>query len=122
VFQNATINVSTTAASGTITLNGTTNLGTLTINGVNNKAGTFSVVPPTATTVSGGTNPRNFGSKTPTLNYSSGFPGLDLNILTLLTSNLGSVLGPILQASGATVGGAQVADTWAKCDAVKLVQ
>jgi hypothetical protein len=39
-----------------------------------------------------------------------------------LNSNLGSVLGPILQDAGASVGGAQVADTWAKCDAVKIVQ
>lgn len=123
VFQNATINVSTTAATGTVTLNGTA-LDTLTINGVNNKAGTFSTVPPNASTVSAKTNPRSFGSTTPSLSWGTGLSGLglDLNILTLLNSTLGSVLGPILQVSGASVGGAQVADTWARCDAVEIVQ
>ena len=122
-FQNATINVSTTVASASVTLNGNA-LTTLTINGVNNKAGTFSTVPPTASTVSAHTNPRNFGSTTPTLVWGTSLLGLglDTNILTLLNSNLQSVLGPVLQAAGASVGGAQVADTWAKCDAVEIVQ
>jgi uncharacterized membrane protein len=123
VFQNATINVSTTAASASVTLNGTS-LTTLTVNGVNNKAGTFSTVPPTASSVSAATNPRNFGSTTPTLSWGTSLLGLglDTNVLTLLNSNLQSVLGPILQAAGASVGGAQVADTWARCDAVEIVQ
>jgi uncharacterized membrane protein len=122
-FQNSTINVSTTVASGSVTLNGN-NLTTLTINGVNNKAGTFSTIPPTASTVSAHTNPRNFGSTTPTLSWGTSLLGLglDANVLTLLNSNLQSVLGPVLQAAGASVGGAQVADTWAKCDAVAIVQ
>lgn len=123
VFQNATINVSTTVASASVTLNGSS-LTTLTVNGVNNKAGTFSSVPPTASSVSAGTNPRNFGSTTPTLVWGTSLLGLnlDLNVLTLLNSSLQSVLGPILQAAGASVGGAQVADTWAKCDVIKIVQ
>jgi uncharacterized membrane protein len=123
VFQNATINVSTTVASASVTLNGNS-LTTLTINGVNNKAGTFSTVPPTASSVSAATNPRNFGSTTPTLTWGTSLLGLglDTNVLALLNSNLQSVLGPILQAAGASVGGAQVADTWARCDAVEIVQ
>ena len=123
VFQNATINVATTAATGTVTENGTS-LGTLTINGVSpQQTGTFSTVPPTTSSVSLGTNPRKFGSTTPTLNYSSslGTLGLDTNLLNLLTVNLPSVLGPVLQVTGASVGGAQVTDTKVKCGVVSLV-
>jgi uncharacterized membrane protein len=122
VFQNATINVTTTAASGTVTQNGVS-IGTLTVNGVSNKAGTFSTVPPTTAseTSSPPTNPRNFGTTTPSLNYSSSLSALDLNVQTLLTANLPPVLGKILQVAGAQVGGAQVTDTKAICDHVVIV-
>ena len=43
-------------------------------------------------------------------------------VFTLLTSTLAGVLGPILQASGVTVGGAEVAYLSTDCDAVSLVQ
>ena len=51
VFQNAKINVSTTTATGAVTLAGL-NIATLTISGVSNKAGSFSTVPPTSSSVS----------------------------------------------------------------------
>jgi hypothetical protein len=95
----------------------------LTVNGVSNKAGTFSTVPPTTAseTSSPPTNPRNFGTTTPSLNYSSSLSALDLNVQTLLTANLPPVLGKILQVAGAQVGGAQVTDTKAICDHVVIV-
>lgn len=122
VFQSASIDVSTTPASGSVTLNGNT-LTTLTINGVNTSR-TFGIVPPTAASISAGTNPRSFGSQTPNLVWGSPLSGLglDTSVFTLLNSNLQSVVGPILQVSGASVGGAQVADTWARCDAIEIVQ
>lgn len=125
VMQSVKINVGTTAAttanqgSNGLSLAGV-NIGTLTINGVSNKAGTYTVVPPTSTTVSGGTNPRNFGTTAPTLSV----PGLSTlsPVYTLITSQLQPVLGPVLQAAGASVGGAQVAATSATCDVVSIVQ
>jgi len=122
VFQNAKINVGATSATGTVSLAGS-NIATLTVNGVNNKAGTYTVVPPNATTVGNGTNPRNFGSNgsnPPTLNY-SGTTGNFSQVQSLLTTTLQPVLGPVLQVTGASVGGAQVADTTARCDVVSIV-
>jgi hypothetical protein len=39
----------------------------------------------------------------------------------LLNSTLQSVIGPVLQAAGVTLGGAQVADLSARCDVVSIV-
>jgi uncharacterized membrane protein len=119
LMTNVKINVATTATSGAVTLGGT-NIATLTVNAVSNKAGSYTTVPPTASTASGATNPRNFGSTTPLLNY-TGLSGAS-PVYNLLTSILPPVLGPVLQVTGATVGGAQVADLSARCDVVSLVQ
>jgi len=124
VFQNAKINVSTTAATGAVTLAGV-NIGTLTISGVSNKAGNYGVVPPAAippnsASLGAGDNPRNFGSTTPLFSY-SGLSSLS-PVYTLLSSVLPPVLGPVLQTAGASVGGAQVADLSDRCDVVSVVQ
>jgi uncharacterized membrane protein len=124
MFQNMQILVSTTLASGTVTMNGST-LSTLSINGVTNRTGTYTVVPPNATTATNTSppqNPQTFGSKTPALHWSPAITGIDANVAFLLNTTLASVLGPILQVTGADVGGAQVAATSAGCDAINLVQ
>jgi uncharacterized membrane protein len=41
---------------------------------------------------------------------------------TVLTAQLQPILGPVLQALGVEVAGAQVADLSTNCDAVSLVQ
>jgi uncharacterized membrane protein len=126
MFQSMQIAASVTPATGTVTVNGST-LATITVNGKTTSL-TFTTVPPTASTASAGTNPRSFsnnGTTTPTVTYSptlTGIPGLDAIVLALLNSTLKSVLGPVLQVTGADVGGAQVAATAAGCDAISLVQ
>ena len=112
VFQNAKINVSTTAATGAVTLAGL-NIASLTISGVSNKAGSYGTVPPTSSSVSLGTNPRTFGTTSPLFAYSSLSSGSP--VYTLLTSTLPPVLGPVLQTTGASIGGAQAADLSTNC-------
>jgi uncharacterized membrane protein len=70
--------------------------------------------------VANDTNPQVAGSNSPTLSYS----GLSAQspVFTLLTSTLAGVLGPILQAAGVSVGGAEVADLSTNCGAISLVQ
>jgi hypothetical protein len=43
-------------------------------------------------------------------------------VFTLLSSTLPGVLGPVLQATGVTVGGAEVADLSTNCGSVSVVQ
>jgi len=120
-LSSATIQPTTTTASGAVTLLGS-NIATLSISGYSGSAFGYPAVdvPPTATTVGNGTNPELAGTTTPTLSYS----GLSIlsPVYTLLTSTLSTVLGPILQAAGVTVGGAEVAYLSTNCGAVSLVQ
>ncbi len=124
VMSNVKINVSTnlvtTTGSG-VTLAGI-NIGSLSISAVSNRAGTYTIVPPTSAseTAAPPTNPQNFGTTTPSLHYSQ--VGIVSGVVTtLLNSTLTSVLGPVLQAAGVSLGGAQVADTSARCDVVSIV-
>ncbi len=80
------------------------------------------VVPPTATTVTNGTNPQSAGSTMPNPTWSGLTVTNPSALYTLLTSNLQGVLGPILQVSGVSVGGAQVTDLSSNCGSVALVQ
>ena len=76
-------------------------------------------VPPTASTASATppSNPITVGSPVPSISgLSSSSPAY-----TVLTT-LAGVLGPVLQAAGVAVGGAQVAYLSTNCDAVSLVQ
>jgi uncharacterized membrane protein len=111
-----------TTASGTVTLNGL-NVGTVSVTGYNGSQLGYpaSVVPPTATTVANGTNPETAGQNDPSLNYSGSLSTLS-PAYTLVNSTLQGVLGPILQATGVTAGGVQVADLSTNCGAVSLVQ
>ncbi len=115
------IQPTTTTATGNVTLAGTS-IATLTVSGYSGSQFGYgpSVVPPTATTVANDTNPQVAGSNSPTLSYS----GLSAQspVFTLLTSTLAGVLGPILQAAGVSVGGAEVADLSTNCGAISLVQ
>jgi uncharacterized membrane protein len=119
VLQTVKINVDTSAATGNVSLNGA-NIATASVNGVTNKAGTYSVVPPNSTTVSGATNPRNFGTTTPSITVSG--LGLVPSLVGTVLSTAQGALGPVLQATGFSVGGAQVAATSADCDDVSIVK
>ena len=113
--------VTTTTTTAAVTLAGL-GIASLSISGYSGPQIGFAAanVPPTASTVSAGTNPITVGSNNPTLNYSGLSPVSP--VFTLLTSTLSGVLGPVLQASGVTVGGAEVADLSTTCDAVSLAQ
>jgi uncharacterized membrane protein len=118
-MTNTKINASSTTASGSVTLAGS-GIATLTINGASSASESYGsgVVPPIATTISGGTNPRQLGTSSPLLSYS----GLSVAspVYSLLTSTLPGVLGPVLQAAGMNVGGANVADLGTDCDSIQL--
>jgi uncharacterized membrane protein len=120
-----TIQPATTTVSGTMT--SPVGGGTLTLSGYN--SGTTSpfsygpsVVPPTATTAANGSNPKTVGTTTPSPTWTGLTVPTSSPAYALLTSTLSGVLGPILQAAGAAVGGIQVADLSTSCDSVSLVQ
>jgi uncharacterized membrane protein len=114
----ALVRASTTTATAAITLGGVS-AGTLTITGVGTTTKGFisTVIPPTASTQSANTNPVQIGTTSPVLSWSglsaplSGLPGL-----------MTGVLGPVLQATGVTVGGATIADLNYNCGAVSIVK
>ena len=116
----------TTTATANVTLAGTS-IATLTLSGYSGPQISFTGanVPPTASTAAADTNPITVSSNStspyyPVPSYSGLSPSSP--VFTLLTSTLPGVLGPVLQASGVSVGGAQVADLSTQCDAVSLVQ
>jgi uncharacterized membrane protein len=129
IMSSMTLDAYTTALSTSITLLGSP-VGTVTANAAPNTALTYTTVPPTTATATAGTNPQTIGTTTPTLSISLG--GLNLGALGLvgvlleavisgLVSTLDSGLGPVLQALGVNVGGAQVAALSANCSGVQLV-
>jgi hypothetical protein len=117
-FGSAVVTGSTNSATAAITLNGVS-AGTLSIGAVGLAAKQFNstVVPPTASTQAANTNPVQIGSTSPTVSYS----GLNA-ALSGLPSLLTGVLAPVLQAAGATVGGATIADLNYNCGAVSIVK
>jgi uncharacterized membrane protein len=116
----ARINVTTTASSAAVTLAGLS-LGSMAINGVTGGSATFttSVVPPTATTAQGNSNPVKVGTTSPTFTAGGTINPL---VSTLLSSVLPSALAPVLQAAGVSIGNAEVADLNINCGAVSIVQ
>ncbi len=125
-MSSTTIQPASTAVQGTVNVAGL-NVGTLTVSGINSlNTSAFSygpsVVPPSASTAQAGTNPQAAGATNPALSYSGLTVTNPSPLYTLLTSTLPGVLGPILQVSGASVGGVQVADLGTDCGAVSLVQ
>jgi uncharacterized membrane protein len=116
-LQNAKINASTTTATAAVTLAGAS-VATLSVSGASSVVESYTIAPPTASTISGGTNPRQLGATSPTLSYS----GLSSSspVYSLLTSTLPGFYGPVLQAAGVSVGGANVADLGTDCDAISL--
>ena len=118
-MASSKIAVTTTATSAAITLGGAA-VATLNIGGYGPTPQiSFSPtnVPPTASTAAAGSNPITVGTSTPSYSglnpLSPAYP-----VLTLLED----ALVPVLQASGVTVAGAQVAYLSTNCDAVSLVQ
>ncbi len=116
-MANTTINASTTTATAAITLAGVATT-TLTINGAPPTSESYgsSVVPPTASTISAGTNPQSLG--VPVLSF-GGLSTLS-PVYTLLTSVLPRFYAPVLLAAGVSVGNADVADLGSNCDAIEL--
>jgi hypothetical protein len=114
------IQPTTTAVTGTISVAGVV-VGSIALSGLNSTTTSAlgyesDVVPPTATTAANGSNPQVVGTTTPTLATGS------LVVGTLSGSVLNGVVGPILQAAGVSVGGAEVADLSTNCGSVALVQ
>jgi hypothetical protein len=114
-MTNTMINASTTTATAAITLAGAA-AATLTINGAPSTPESYdsSVVPPTASTASAGTNPISLGA--PVLSVS----GLSVlsPVYTLLTSTLPGFYAPVMLAAGVSVGNADVADLGTDCGAI----
>jgi uncharacterized membrane protein len=123
-MTKTTINVSTGAEGpSSVTLNGS-QIATMSIGGVASRPVTFGplVVPPSVSTA--GTNPVNVATTTPTITFGSQITGLSLLsplVSTLVNTTLPPILGPVLQALGVEVAGAQTADLGTSCDAVSLV-
>lgn len=110
----------------TLTLAGlVTNEGSLTITGgSSSQSFTATEVPPTSSTTdppatASSSNPRSVYTTAPSLAYSPS--GGVLGLLNS-TSVLSAAYGPVLQALGVEVAGAQVTDMSTNCGAVSLVQ
>jgi uncharacterized membrane protein len=122
-MTNTKINASTTTATAAITLTPSggspSAVATLTINGASSTSESYSssVVPPTDSTMSAGTNPRSLG--TPLVSYSGG-PSAQSPVFTLLTSTLPGFYAPVLLSAGVSVGNADVADLGTDCDAIEI--
>jgi uncharacterized membrane protein len=118
-----TLDAMTTTASSAVTIGGAS-LVTLNFAGASTTGfsyldgGASGVVPPSASTDSGAnpSNPKQLGtsSPTPTISNASG----QWTTVGPLLAPLDAILGPILQAAGVTVGGANVADLGLDCDAI----
>jgi uncharacterized membrane protein len=124
-LYKAIIGAGTTASGpNSVTLNNSP-IATLTLNGVsppNLLSYGATVVPPTPTTAGFNLNPINVATSTPTVSFGL-LPGsLPVLVSTLLNTTVPPILGPVLQALGVEVAGAQVADLSTNCDAVSLVQ
>jgi uncharacterized membrane protein len=116
------INAITTAVSNAVTLAGS-QISTLTVGGTNVTLGYVGDDIPlsNATATLSPANPQTVGTTSPSLSFGS-LLGLGSVVSPLLNNTLGPVLGPVLQALGVSVGGAQVADLSTLCDSISLVQ
>ena len=124
-LYKASISAGTTASGpNSVTLNNSP-IATLTLNGVS-PPNLLSVRRAGCSTVADDCwvqpNPINVATSTPTVSFGSQAGGLPVLVSTLLTTTVPPILGPVLQALGVEVAGAQVADLSTNCDAVSLVQ
>ncbi|HEY1830648.1 MAG TPA: hypothetical protein VGG38_10415 [Acidimicrobiales bacterium] len=112
----------TTSVTSAITLAGL-QISTLTVGGANTTLGYVGDDVPlsNATATLSPPNPQTVGTTSPSLSF-GGLLGLGTLVSPLLNDTLGPVLGPVLQALGVSVGGAQVADLSTLCGSVTLVQ
>jgi uncharacterized membrane protein len=121
-----TIAASTTTATGGVTFSGLpgVTVATLSASGASPPSLPFTIIPPTTASIRANTNPVTFAATTPGFSFSGVSGLLNLVAATLLgpVSALTSNLGPIVQALGVSVAGAQVAVLGADCAAVSLVQ
>ena len=79
--------------------------------------GVTGVVPPTLSTMSAGSNPKQMTGTADPIPTVSGASGQWTTVGPLLAP-LDAILGQVLQAAGVTVGGASVADLGLDCDAI----
>jgi uncharacterized membrane protein len=116
------IDAITTSVSNAVTLAGL-QISTLTVGGANTTLGYVGDDVPmsNATAALSPPNPQTVGTTSPSLSF-GGLLGLGTLVSPLLNGTLGPVLGPVLQALGVSVGGAQVADLSTLCGSVSLVQ
>jgi uncharacterized membrane protein len=120
-LSSTTINTSTQALSNSVTLLGLP-IATITANGVTSTPLSFSTAPPTNATATAGTNPKTVGTSAPTLSLGGLNLVNQLLLGTTLINGITNALGPVLQALGVSVAGAQVADLSTDCAAVSLAQ
>ena len=123
-FASTKIAATTTTATAAVTLAGAS-VATLSISGYSGGPVSFGagVVPPTASTAAADSNPITVAPTSTAPTYTATTANFNVALVnSLLTSILPGVLGPILQAAGVTVGGAQVATLSADCGAVSVVQ
>lgn len=129
-INTVTSTISTGTNGITLSLLGlVSNEGSLTVTGgSSSQSFTGSEVPPTASTtdppaLASSSNPRSVYTTAPTLTWTAngGINGLIAGLLSS-TSVLSEAYGPVLQALGVEVAGAQVTDMSTNCGAVSLVQ
>jgi uncharacterized membrane protein len=114
------ITAETTTATAAVTYAGNA-VATLTFTGAPIAAESYTagVVPPTASTASADTNPIQIGTDDPQPSFSNEV-GLWSSISGTMTTVVADAIGPLLQAAGVTVGGADVADLGTDCDAIEI--
>jgi uncharacterized membrane protein len=111
------LGVTTTQGSIKVTGVGPPNNG-VTFTGPANPLG--SDIPPTSATVANNSNPESVGSTSPSFQFTAA-GGANASAVSTM-GVLDPALGPVLQALGLTVGGAQVAGLSANCGTVSLAQ
>jgi uncharacterized membrane protein len=123
-LSSGELSATTNALSSAVTLNGT-QVATLNIAGVANGSGTATFTPSQVPPPKSG-NPASVGTSSPQLNFSGlsglGLTNVFLNAMLSSTSVLAEAYGPVLQALGVQVAGAQLAYLSTNCDAVALAQ
>jgi uncharacterized membrane protein len=121
-MTSAELSGTTNAVSSAVTLNGT-QVATLNISGVASGSGTAPFAPSQVPPPAAG-NPYSIGTSAPQLNFSGqtglGLTNLFVNGLLSSTSVLSEAYGPVLQALGVQVAGAQLTYYNTNCDSVEL--
>jgi uncharacterized membrane protein len=114
------IDANTTVVSNSITLLGA-NIASIAVNGAPNQPLKYTVVPPTTMSENNSTNPQTIVAMPATFTV-SGLSFVNQLLVGGILNGLTSSLGPVLQALGVNVAGAQVADLSTDCAAASVSQ